>query len=316
MSPRAEQVRDLFCAAIELPPTARAAYLQQHCADAELRREVAELLEQSPAPGFLEPPPIQQLLPTAQQFGPFLVLETLPTQPASWLGREPGHPDQVRVELVHGSRDDAALARFAATAYRAAAARLPGLLGTVRHGRLPEATYVAEQTCAGHPLDHELLPHLPAERRLLPAREREDFATACRHVVAGLAMTLARLHALGVVHGDLRSGRVWLEPGGHARLFGLGLHLLAGRTEPTAPPLATATAGDDIRGLLGVLADLLAQCPPASPLTQALQALHRSHTRKRHPDLHALAADLASTTAAGITPKPRRRWLPRWLTSR
>jgi len=314
-NPRAVQVRDLFCAALELPEAEREHFLTTQCADADLRSEVADLLAQSPAPGFLEPPPMEQLLPQAQQFGPYLVREALPTRPPSYRCREPGQPSLVRVELVPGPRDDAALARFATAAYRAAAARLPGLLGTVRHGRLPEATYVAEQLCDGHTLQHELQAELPPTGQLLPPRDSDDFVAACRRLVASLAGTLASLHGIGVVHGDLHLGRIWLDPQGNAHLFGLGLHLLASPHSAATPQLALPTADHDVRSLFGVLADLLVHCPAASPARTALQHLHRRHARRRTPDLRGFAAELAGPPQAEPKSQPSSpwRWLGRWF---
>lgn len=311
MTTHAEQVRELFCAALELPATERKRFLAEACPDSNLRAEVTELLEQPLPPDFLAPPPIELLLPGPRQFGPFLAVDELPTEPPSWRCREPGEPGLVRVELVPGPRDDAALARFAAAVHRAAAARLPGLLGAVRHGRLPDATYLAEQTCDGHSLQQELQADPASSERLLPPRASEEFVAASRRLIASLAGTLASLHGMGLVHGDLRSGRIWLDRQGHAHLFGLGLYLLAPDTRPAARP----TAAEDIRGLLQVLAELLAHAPAGHAATQALQALHRRHSRRRSPDLRTLAAELsgAQQTTPHNKPAPRWRWLARWF---
>src|SRR5712692_5809159 len=57
---RWRRVEQLYHAALERPEGERSAYLREACAeDAELRREVEELLRQESAKGFLESPAVQ-----------------------------------------------------------------------------------------------------------------------------------------------------------------------------------------------------------------------------------------------------------------
>ena len=51
MNPAAQRVRDIFVAAVKLPPDQREAFLKQACAgDEALNRQVRELQSGSPAP--------------------------------------------------------------------------------------------------------------------------------------------------------------------------------------------------------------------------------------------------------------------------
>jgi hypothetical protein len=66
---------------------------------------------------------------------------------------------------------------------------------------------------------------------------------------AAVAVTLADLHALGVVHGRLDDGHILLGDDGRPRLCGF------------SPPPVDACPADDVAALGAVLADLLARAP-------------------------------------------------------
>ena len=58
MNPKAQRVRDVFVAAVDVPPDQWEAFLKQACAgDEDLHRQVSELLQVHQQPGsFLDEP--------------------------------------------------------------------------------------------------------------------------------------------------------------------------------------------------------------------------------------------------------------------
>ncbi len=56
-------------------------------------------------------------------------------------------------------------------------------------------------------------------------------------VLAGAAQAMADLHALGLVHGDLRGSCIWVDDRGHAMLDGFERAGLAGQSVEGGPPL-------------------------------------------------------------------------------
>lgn len=114
----------------------------------------------------------------------------------------------------------------------------------------------------------------------LRGRSFESWAQAADDVAAGLEA----LHALGLVHRDLKCANVMLDGAGRARLADFGLTALAGSREPAggSPYNASpqqlrgepAQAADDLYAFGALLYELIAGHPPYYPEVTQDRVLH------------------------------------------
>ncbi len=122
-------------------------------------------------------------------------------------------------------------------------------------------------------------------------------------VLAAVAQTMADLHALGLVHGDLRADRIWVDDRGRPVIDGFDQAGLAGQCVDGGPPLRPSSD-------VGALAALAALGWPAEADTrrssQGGRPGHgpRSRSRSTGPGPE-LAAVLAAGRAGGWPPARR-----------
>ncbi|MEJ2522258.1 MAG: protein kinase, partial [Gammaproteobacteria bacterium] len=177
-------------------------------------------------------------------------------------------------------------------------------------------------------------------RRLLVRRYPSPLPLAeAMTVIRGLAEALSHLHRAGVVHGDVKPGNVFLDPGGQVRLLDLGVagsaedsgaSPMRARTPAYASPALLsgqpASAADDVYALGCVAYEVLAGHHPFGKLpgdeaaasdavaerietlsTARWQALQRSlqfDPARRQPDAGSFLAEFFPP------PEPRRRTRP------
>lgn len=282
---RWRRVRALFDELVELAPAARAAALERLCGgDADLRRELATLLEAAERPDdFLARAPG---LPR-DELGSFRLGSSLASSSASARtgrvfraatkdGRE------VALRLVPVAPEDVAtVQRLLSTARALAALAHPALARVLETGLGPRpdapelpAVYFASELVAGA----ETLVDF-ARRGGLGLRARLALLSA-----AGSAVAAA--HAQGLVHGNLSAANVVVDARGAVRVLDLGVAAVCGPAE--------AAESADVEALGARLAELLEGTLEGRERDVAL-ALAR---RAVHPDVRQRPRSVAELVAA------------------
>lgn len=322
MSERAARVRDLFVAAVDLPPREREHYLTHNCGtDLALHQEVAELLAATPAELFLEPPELDAVLPQVSptQFGPYTVVRPLDATADIWLGRDEKTGRVVRIE-VHALREAFAEPGTDAVDEAEAAARTEERIAqfvrqvhSVQRLGVRQCVRVQEHGLGARGL-WVAMDHIdgPSLQTALDQRRPTDEPLAIAPLGLVLATALAATHAIGVAHGTLTASRILLDPSGQPFLCGLGDAALRGGLPPTAE--------DDVRALGRLLRDLLALRPSAehTPAERAVAAIamRALRTDRNQPLSMAVLAEQLSDVVHGTATKVRRGFparLLRWL---
>jgi len=160
-----------------------------------------------------------------------------------------------------------------------------------------------------------------------PAHGPTDPATAAA-LVRGIAPAVGHLHGLGLLHADLKPGNVLVGPGGPV-LVDLGsVRRLDDRVSPVwgtegflAPEIAPGGAGPSVASevyALGRTLDVLLGRPvrpqlaprgaggTPTPLDPVIARATAPDPAQRHPDVEALAADLAAASRAVRADRPGR----------
>ncbi len=228
----------LFHAALERPPEARRAFLEEACGDdAELRRAVERLVSRDEQAGsFLERPVLADLAATV-------------AERASWVGRQRGayrilsflgaggmgevyraHDSKLDRDVASKAlppefaRDPARLARFRREARTLAALNHPGIA----------AIYGLEESEEGDSLVLELVEG-DTLRGPLPLATALD--VACQ-----VADALQAAHEHGIVHRDLKPANIKLTAQGTVKVLDFGLAKAIWGTEATTEVAQAAAA--------------------------------------------------------------------------
>lgn len=293
MNSRALRVRDLFAAALDLPPPEREAFLREACgADAALRCEVTSLLAANPAADFLEPPELGEVLPpcTPTTIGPYQIQQQL--GPDLFVGRDPSTGRTARIELLPtaANHHDLGLMQFVRVAHGSSrlGSRVP--VPVREHGHCGDQIWVAMEHVPGPSLAEELQPQAPNHPgpRVLPHFTDPAWLPNLAALTTQLATALGQAHRQGLAHGELSPARILLEGPAQPRLLGFGFAALRG---------TVATAHDDIRALGALVATMLALGPPSpgQTLTDRLRRLAERSQREGslgYPSMHDLLLDL------------------------
>jgi serine/threonine protein kinase/WD40 repeat protein len=222
MNPAAQSVRDLFVAAVQLPPGQWEAFLKEACAcDEGLRRQVSDLLhEHQQASGFLDRPaaslcatgaldPAGDGAAAAQEgpgtmIGPYKLLELIGEggMGAVWMA-EQRQPVQRRVALKiikAGMDTRQVVARFEAERQALALMDHPNIAkvldgGTTACGR----PYFVMELVKGTPITRYC-----DEHRLTPRERLGLFLPVCQ--------AIQHAHQKGVIHRDIKPANVLVAP--------------------------------------------------------------------------------------------------------
>jgi eukaryotic-like serine/threonine-protein kinase len=215
------RVEEIFHAALERAPEARAAFLDGACSeDADLRRQVELLLvKQEQAGSFLEIAAVEDLTVTAtasllgRQFGPYRIVSPLGAGGMGEVYRahdnKLGRDVAIKTLPAEFARDPERLARFRREARTLASLNHPNIAaiyGLETGGGLEESVdclvleLVEGETLRGP---------LPLDKALEYARQ--------------IAEALEAAHEKGIIHRDLKPNNVKVTPQGRVKVLDFGL---------------------------------------------------------------------------------------------
>lgn len=247
---RWRQVEEVFEAAVERPPEARAAFLDEACAeDPSLRQEVESLLSRDGKTlSFIEVSPI------GAKAGAF---DT--KVPDSLVGRRVGYYKVISelgrggmgvVYLAHDTRlgrrvalkllperytdDEDRVRRFKLEARAASALNHPNILTVYEIGQVGQAYFIATEFVEGSTLRQYM------SRGGVSLNEALDLCTQ-------VASALQAAHRARIVHRDVKPENVMVRPDGLVKVLDFGLAKLAGPSE--ADP-GMSTIARSIPGLI------------------------------------------------------------------
>jgi serine/threonine-protein kinase len=287
------RVKEVFSAALERAPAARAAFLDEACGagDALVRREVEALLAahqasdrflETPAAAVAPPTPSHRELAEGQTLGPYRVVRVLGHggMATVYLARDERHRRSVALkilqpELAHALGPE----RFLREIEVAANLSHPHILPLHDSGEAAGLLYYVMPYVEGESLRDRLRreTQLPVDEALQLAREVAD--------------ALAYAHGQGVIHRDIKPENILLS-GGHALVADFGIARVlgqAGSAHLTETGMAIGTAAymspeqasaashidgrSDVYSLGCVVYEMLAGEPPyTGPTPQAIIA--------------------------------------------
>jgi len=218
----------IFAAALERDAGAREGFVSHSCCgDAELLREVTELLAlaaQGPAPTSAllggTAVPLRSLI--GQEYGQFRLLELIGQGGMGVIyraERTDGVPQAVAVKLLAGETTPASAALFVHEAKLLARLDHPGIARLIDVGVKNGERWIALELVRGEPIDRY------CESRHLPLRERLK-------LLCVVADAVAAAHRVLVVHRDIKPSNVLVTAEGRPKLidFGIATGLNPGQT--------------------------------------------------------------------------------------
>jgi eukaryotic-like serine/threonine-protein kinase len=322
-----QRVKEVFSAALERAPAARAAFLDEACGagDALVRREVEALLAAHQASDtFLNTPaavgapvtPTHGGLVEGQPLGPYRVLRTLGHggMATVYLARDERHHRSVALKVLHSDLAHAlGPERFLREIEVAANLSHPHILPLHDSGEAAGLLYYVMPYVEGESLRDRLRreTQLPVEEALQLAREVAD--------------ALAYAHGQGVIHRDIKPENILLGAG-HALVADFGIARALSQADSarlTESGMAIGTAAymspeqasaathidgrSDVYSLGCVLYEMLAGEPPhtgpnaqaiiARAMTERPRSIHTIRPRVS-PSLEAVTARAMAITVA------------------
>ncbi len=214
------RIEALYHAALGRPPGERVAFLEQACAgDEGLLREVKSLLGYEVEADLLFEQPVlatatRKLAIGGTRFGPYELLD--------WIGsggmgevyraRDTRLGREVAIKVLpEGAADDAGrLRRFEREGRSAAALNHPNIATVYEVGEHEGTRFIAMELVEGQTLKDRL------EAGRLSVKELVDFASQ-------IARGLAKAHASGFVHRDLKPGNLMVTSDGLVKILDFGL---------------------------------------------------------------------------------------------
>ena len=233
---RWKKVDDLLEAALECPPSERAAFLEQACAgDDELRGELESLLvSDRHAHAFIESPPArvaadffadqQPKLLRGERIAHYEILEEIGSGGMGevYLAQDISLGRKVALKVLPDSLTaDARLrARFFREAQLASALDHPNVCTIHEVGQASGHLFIAMQYIEGANL-----------KKLIDSHPMK--LDALLSISLQAADALAAAHDLGIVHRDIKSDNIIITPKGQAKVLDFGLAKLAGSRDRT-----------------------------------------------------------------------------------
>ena len=228
---RWRKISMLFRRALEREPGERPAFLAESCPDDEGTRVAVESLlashEEAARGGFIESGALgrpsgqdtaemraAEVVPIDTQLGPYRILTKLGAggMGAVYLARDTRLGRRVALKILpaHLARDEEYVRRFEQEARAASALNHPNILTVHEIGEAEGRRFIATEYVEG------------ATLRDATAGGRVDLATAL-DVCAQVAGALAKAHAHGIVHRDVKPENIMVDEEGHAKVLDFGI---------------------------------------------------------------------------------------------
>jgi serine/threonine protein kinase/TolB-like protein/Tfp pilus assembly protein PilF len=227
---RWQQVEGLFLAAVELPPSDRAAFLDEHCdGDPELRAEIESLVQSADmAPEFLDRPILDSVKKIVEEPPSTLAPHTRVAEyeivsllgaggmGQVYLARDARLRRQVAVKILSPqlTQNEQALRRFEHEAQSASALNHPNILTIFEFGESDGIHFMVSELVEGQTLRQRLT------ARNLGVPEALDIASQ-------IAGALCVAHEAGIIHRDIKPENIIIRPDGLVKLLDFGIAKLA-----------------------------------------------------------------------------------------
>jgi len=252
---RWERVKDLFQAALERPTEKRAAFLEEACADTELRSEVLSLLEaHDHADGFMEVQPPPPVTAVGRRLGPYDLLSRIGRGGMGdvYKARDTRLGREVAVKVLPadlaGNPDRRQ--RFEHEARAASALNHPNIVAVYDVGFDDLGAFIVTELLEGQSLAERMGEGALGTRKALECGVQ-------------VARGLEAAHSRGIVHRDLKPANLFLTTQGQIKILDFGIAKLTspfvdmggapgGGAPETKPGLVLGTVGymspEQVRG--------------------------------------------------------------------
>jgi len=312
------QVRDLFQAAAELPPPARAAMLDRDCADARVRAEVDSLLAAHDESGTFLEKSVWDFIDAAEgdrlagaMIGPYRVVRQLGHGGMGTIflaiRDESEFSQRVAIKLVRGGGGQSFVQRFRQERQILAALEHPNIARLLDGGTTADGLpFIAMEYVDGIPIDDYCRAHALS----IPQRLR---------LFLQLCDAVQYAHRNLVIHRDIKPQNVLVTADGVPKLLDFGIaKLVSPATRPDAtvtrmmtPEYASpeqllgeaVTTATDVYSLGVLLFELLTRAKPFSATRAPRDEAPRPSAASR-----ALRGDLDNIVAAAMDVSPARRY--------
>lgn len=256
-----KRIEALFNAAIELPESERASFLDRVCPPGDpLRAEIESLLQaDAPANDFLDAPPARLAadlldrhsggLSRGQQIRDYEIqtLITMGGMGEVYLARDLrlDRPVALKILRRHLIVNEQAVYRFETEALAASGLRHPGIVSIFESGDSPEGLFIAMEWVEGITW-RELIARGPAA--ISDAANWGSQAAAALHAA----------HRAEILHRDIKPENMMLRIDGAVKILDFGLARLARRAPKFPAPASSGASGT----ISGTLSGTLLYMPP------------------------------------------------------
>ncbi|MFT7463460.1 MAG: serine/threonine protein kinase [Pseudohongiellaceae bacterium] len=248
-------IKRLFDEVVELSPSERRRFLDEHCSPGPLRDELEQLLSHHDAStGFLPPgsfvlghedvpeatagPPRTRPV-LSGSFGRYEIRGILGRggMAVVYLAHDPKLDRLVALKTLHGdSNDPARLARFQVEAKVLARLTHPNIVPVYEAGDVHGQDYLAMQYIEGDTLERQLAAERTRVAQVTGPHQRPDLTAHQRDMallIARLSDGLEHAHVSGIVHRDVKPSNIIIDQLGQPHLTDFGIAKMLGAAAVT-----------------------------------------------------------------------------------
>lgn len=231
-------VKEVFFAALELPPDDRASFLDSACRnDAELRPEVEKLLASSDAAAdFMKTPPINEVadvfmgcghrLKVGQTFGQYRIIRSIGKGGMGevYLAEDSRLPRKVALKILSSAfdLDPEGLRRFIREAKVVSTLNHPNILTIYESGEEDSIKFIASEFVEGETLTERL-------------RGGPLSIETALDIAVQISGALLAAHGAAIVHRDIKPDNIMIRPDGVVKLLDFGIAKLSEPLRMTGP---------------------------------------------------------------------------------
>ena len=234
---RQEQIDRLYHAALERDPSERLAFLQSHCQDQEILKEVGSLLEyQQKGEALLEHAPwkaelshtsagqsARAFLPEGSRLGRYEIFSVIGAGGMGevYRARDSRLDREVAIKILPESlaRDASRVMRFEREARAASALNHPNIVSVYDIGKENDLSYIVSELAEGETLAASLASgaakEAPGSSGMAPDILLE--------VAIQIADALEAAHAKGILHRDIKPANIMLTPRWQVKILDFGI---------------------------------------------------------------------------------------------